>query len=236
MPPNPDDVDVLPLHPSSCLGFSGGVLGGLHAVTHGGEPFVAFPLGAMVVVKHATRRDGVAFLRGHTREVSCVAVSHDGARLASGQSSLLGVDAPVLVWDLEAACARALAGGGGAQAPLLTLRQHLSGVRALAFSCDDAHLASVGARDDNTLVVWSMASGAATAGAYVPLPVAVGGTDALSVLSSTCATLEESLGPEVRSSSFWLIFRGHFEGCRVVYWSCGAGSGLLSISRCGQTP
>ena len=71
------------MHPDACLGFSGGVPGGLHSVTRRGEPFVVFPLGAMVVVKHATRKNGVCFLRGHDRPVSCVAVSHDGARLAS---------------------------------------------------------------------------------------------------------------------------------------------------------
>ena len=130
-----DAAEVATMHPDACLGFSGGVLGGLHSVTYAGEPFVCFPLGAMVVVKHATKRDGVCFLRGHTQAVSCVAVSHDGCRLASGQRSMLGVSAPVCVWDLEDACARILAPlpGAGPPAPVHVLRQHLSGVQALAY-------------------------------------------------------------------------------------------------------
>ncbi|EGB06785.1 hypothetical protein AURANDRAFT_28848 [Aureococcus anophagefferens] len=163
MPPN---EDIAALHPSSCLGFSGGVLGGLHAVSYRGEPFITFPLGAMVVVKHATRKEGVAFLQGHSRSVSCVAVSHDCRMLASGQTNQLGVEAPVMLWDLEEACERVLQGGAGhgSLGPVHVLRQHLAGVQALSFSCDDRSLATIGGRDDNSLVIWDTRTGNAICG------------------------------------------------------------------------
>ena len=164
--PQLEEEKTEPLHPSSCLGFSGGVLGGLHAMSYRGEPFIAFPLGAMVVVKHAARKEGVTFLQGHNRSVSCVAVSHDCRLLASGQTNQLGVEAPVMLWDLEEACERVLSGEAShyAQAPIHVLRQHLAGVQGMAFSCDDKSLATIGGRDDNSLVIWDTASGHAVCG------------------------------------------------------------------------
>ena len=32
-----------------------------------------------------------AFLDGHNSQISCLAISHDGTRIASGQSNIIGV-------------------------------------------------------------------------------------------------------------------------------------------------
>lgn len=166
MPPRTKD-DIRVMHPSSCIGLSGDVVSGLHAVAYEGEKFIAYPLGAMVVVKRERSREGVAFLQGHSRSVSCVAVSHDGKLAASGQTNQLGVEAPVMLWDLEEACERVLRTGGAgevAQGPRFVLRQHLAGVQAMAFSCDDRSLATLGGRDDNSLVIWDTRTGHAVCG------------------------------------------------------------------------
>ena len=49
-----------------------------------------YPLGSFVVIKNV-RTEKEAFLDGHSQEVSCLAVSHDGRKIASGQVNFLGV-------------------------------------------------------------------------------------------------------------------------------------------------
>lgn len=117
------------LEPQRCIGFSGGVRGGVQVV---GDK-VAYPLGSMVVVK-----DGASetLLKGHAGEVTCVA-SH-GTLLATG-----GSDAAVRIW------------------PTKVLKQHVGKVQAVGFSSNGEWLASLGGRDDNTLVVWDVETGRA---------------------------------------------------------------------------
>merc|ERR1719183_3309808 len=82
------------------IGYSGEVSGGL-CYTPCGQ-YLLYPLGSIVVIRNlASNR--VGFLEGHTSDVSCIAVSHDGQRLATGQANHGGVKAPVIVWDLDAA-------------------------------------------------------------------------------------------------------------------------------------
>ena len=52
--------NIATLEPTACLGFNGAVPNGLVAVEVDDEAFVAYPLGAMVVVQHATRRTASA--------------------------------------------------------------------------------------------------------------------------------------------------------------------------------
>ena len=143
----------------SVIGFNGKVVNGLHYTPCGG--YIVYPLGSFVVIKNL-RTDKDAFLEGHTREVSCVTVSHDGTKVASGQVNITGVKADVVVWDLTAAKQKLDRGEVmlGESVLIHRLKQHLGHVRDVSFSCDDAFLASLGGQDDNAIVVWRLSSGA----------------------------------------------------------------------------
>jgi cilia- and flagella-associated protein 52 len=104
-----------------------------------------------------------AFLQGHTDKVTCIAVSRDGRRLASGQTATLGQKAPVIVWDVEAGIRnKNTAVTEGELLHQLVL--HKGGVRDVAFSPDGDYLATLGGADDNSLVIWEAETGAAICG------------------------------------------------------------------------
>jgi hypothetical protein len=52
--------------------------------------YLLYPLGSFVVIKNI-RSGKESFFDGHTREVSCLSVSKDGLRMASGQMNIPGV-------------------------------------------------------------------------------------------------------------------------------------------------
>jgi len=68
--------------------FAGKVARALHITTCG--KYMIYPLGSYVVIKNIVT-DKEAFLDGHNNEISCIALSHDGNTIASGQTHLLGV-------------------------------------------------------------------------------------------------------------------------------------------------
>ncbi len=72
----------------SVIGFNGKVSRALHYTPDG--RYIVYPLGSFVVLKNI-RTDKEAFLDGHTNEISCISVSRNGRRLASGQINLVGV-------------------------------------------------------------------------------------------------------------------------------------------------
>ena len=160
------------------LTIAGAVQSGLK--WHPDGRYVAYPLGSTIVVKDTTTNKQV-FLSGHTDRITAVAMSPDGRFLASGQRTNMGfkvrapfdvvdpgrlptvgaaVQAPILLWDL----ATAVATGDGSKALLHRLVLHKVAVQAMDFSADSALLASLGGQDDNSLVVWDVASGAAICG------------------------------------------------------------------------
>lgn len=66
----------------------GKVTGGLHYTPDG--KYVVYPLGSFLVLKNLVT-DKEAFFDGHSQDISCVAMSHNGDRLASGQINFTGV-------------------------------------------------------------------------------------------------------------------------------------------------
>ena len=114
------------------IGFTGSVVDATHVIRStklpGSREWLAYPLGALVVVRQTGGPPGapgaVAFLRGHSHDVSCLCVSRDGTRLASGQDSQQGVPADVLVWDLREACEAALGGESNSERALLHRLRH----------------------------------------------------------------------------------------------------------------
>ncbi len=88
-----------------------------------------------------------SFLKGHSNSITSIAISKDGSRVASGESSLIGFISELIVWNFESRRA------------VYRLRIHKGGVASVAFSPSGKFLASVGARDDRQLVVWDVTNG-----------------------------------------------------------------------------
>ncbi|KAJ3195774.1 Cilia- and flagella-associated protein 52 [Irineochytrium annulatum] len=111
-----------------------------------------YSLGSTVVINDTRKPNAQEFLQGHTNVVSCLAVSRTGRYIASGQVTHMGFQADIIIWDF----ARRML------ARRLTL--HKVKVQALAFSPNEKYLASLGAEDDNSIIVWDLEKGAAICG------------------------------------------------------------------------
>jgi cilia- and flagella-associated protein 52 len=145
------------------IGFNGRVARSLHYTPCG--KYIVFPLGSFVVIKNlVTGKE--AFIDGHSNSISCITMSNDGSKLASGQVNITGVKADIILWDLD--LAKLLLDQGevmiGDTIFLYRLKQHLSRVQDLSFSCDNEYLASLGGQDDNSIVVWTVETGIAVCG------------------------------------------------------------------------
>jgi len=148
----------------SVIGFSGKVPNSLHYTPCGG--YVVYPLGSLVVVKNV-RTDKETFLDGHTSDISCLKISHDGRTAATGQLSSMGVKAVVIVWDI-AKCIELNKQGSviaGDDCCIHRLMQHLGKVQDVDFSMNDDYLCTLGGQDDNAIVVWNTMTGEALCGA-----------------------------------------------------------------------
>lgn len=147
----------------SVIGFNGKVARSLHYTPCG--RYLLYPLGSFIVLKNLVT-DKEAFLDGHTNNISCITLTQDGDKVASGQISISGVKADIIMWDLD--LAKTLLDQGdvmvGEQCFLYRMKQHLSRVQDLSFSYDGQFLASLGGQDDNALVVWTVSTGVAVCG------------------------------------------------------------------------
>jgi WD40 repeat protein len=131
------------------IGFKGEVPGGL--LLHPDQEHLIFPLGCTIVLRNVVKKTQ-AFLQGHDNQVNCVTVSNSGALLASGQKTHMGFPADVIIWDFAA------------RQEMHRLSLHKVEVKSLSFSKDETYLATLGGQDDNSLVVWEVAKGAAVCG------------------------------------------------------------------------
>ena len=52
--------------------------------------YLLYPLGSFIVIKNL-KSGKESFFDGHTREVSCISLSKNGSRMASGQQNVTGV-------------------------------------------------------------------------------------------------------------------------------------------------
>merc|ERR1712023_287510 len=93
-----------PLELKSVIGFGGKVPNGL--IYHPDGIHMIYSLGSTVVVKN-TQINKQAFLKGHSHQVSCLSLSHDGTKLASGQVTHMGFVADIILWDMNVAAAMA---------------------------------------------------------------------------------------------------------------------------------
>ena len=108
-----------------------------------------------------------SFLDGHTRDVSCISISRDGRRVASGQVNIPGVKADVIIWDLVEA--KKLNDDAqimiGKHTLIHRIKQHLGKVQDVSFSANSKYFTTLGGQDDNAMVVWDVESGEAICGA-----------------------------------------------------------------------
>mmetsp|Transcript_45807 Transcript_45807/g.81862 ORF Transcript_45807/g.81862 Transcript_45807/m.81862 type:complete len:634 (-) Transcript_45807:154-2055(-) len=140
------DLDVTrKLDLESVIGFGGNVNGALHI--HPDGKHLVYPIGSCIVVREIGNPRADKFLLGHTDKVSCVTVSRSGRYIASGQTTHMGFQADICIFEY-------------ATLKLLhRMTLHKVKVQALCFSADELYLASLGGQDDNTLVVWDLNSG-----------------------------------------------------------------------------
>ncbi|KAJ3417382.1 Cilia- and flagella-associated protein 52 [Chytridiales sp. JEL 0842] len=135
----------------SIIGFGGSVPQGL--LKHPDGIHTIYSLGSTVVVTDNKKSKTQEFLQGHTNVISCLAVSKSGKYIASGQVTHMGFQADIIIWDFQK---RTL---------LRRLTLHKVKVQALAFSPNDKYLVSLGAEDDNSVIVWDLEKGQAICGA-----------------------------------------------------------------------
>ncbi|GMH45198.1 hypothetical protein BSKO_13155 [Bryopsis sp. KO-2023] len=139
-----------PLNLLAVVGFGGLVPNGL--LYHPDGETIIYSLGSTVVLRCKDDVGNQEFLQGHSDKVSCLALSPSGKYLASGQVTYMGFNADVIIWDV-------------AQRQLLhRMTLHKVKVQALHFSHDEQFLVSLGGLDDNSLVLWDVATGAAVCG------------------------------------------------------------------------
>lgn len=119
---------------------------------HPDDRHILYALGSSIVIRELGVSKEHEFMQGHTETVTCLVVSKSGRLVASGQRRLMSQKADVCVWDFAS---RTL---------LHRFVLHKADIADLAFSPNEAYLASLGGEDDNALVIWDLARGEALCG------------------------------------------------------------------------
>ena len=100
--------------------------------------------GGVIVIAEMNDPNKQKLMRGHDDVVTCIALSHNGKLLASGQR---GENSDIFVWDYDTGNI------------IYTLSEHDYEVSCLAFSDDDRLLFSCGNIQDKRSFVWDMKTG-----------------------------------------------------------------------------
>lgn len=100
--------------------------------------------GGVVVIAEMNDPNKQKLLRGHDDVVTCIALSHNGELLASGQR---GDNSDIFVWDYRTGNI------------IYTLSEHDFEVACLSFSNDDRLLFSCGCLKDKRSFIWDMKTG-----------------------------------------------------------------------------
>lgn len=151
---------------TNCAPFyliSGSVGGALHYTPCG--KFVIFPLGSVVVLRALASKRQFFLDADIDKKVTCVAISKDGAYLASGHETAAASKAEVVIWDLTKATENYLNDITSSKEGMLhVLSQHYKKVQSIDFNCNGQFLTTLGGQDDNDLVVWNVRTGVAICG------------------------------------------------------------------------
>lgn len=113
-------------------------------LVHPDRQHLIYALGDTVIIENLEEKKNSkglgdsqkVYLRGHTDNVTCIAVSNTGKYIASGQQTHMGFKADIIVWDYEE------------KKLCHTFTLHKVKVQALAFSPNDLYLVSLGGQDD----------------------------------------------------------------------------------------
>lgn len=147
MPKEPEPLELV-----GTIGFSGHCLSSYKALPDGVH--ILYVLGGNLVLKNLHTKKQL-FLSQHDDAISCVCVSKDGLRAATGVAPGLA-EAEIVVWDLDAAKEN-LANDGDAKVVVATLVHDVS-VQALAFSPNGRYMASLGGPGDNMIMLWKLSA------------------------------------------------------------------------------
>ncbi|MED6241311.1 hypothetical protein ATANTOWER_008505 [Ataeniobius toweri] len=133
--PQPQDEGI---KLKAVIGYNGNGRGNM--VWSPDQGLFAYSCGCVVVVEHlhtGTQRH----LQGHSKEISCLAISNDAQTMASAAGGP-NSRSLIYIWDVQAGTCRS------------TVSYHKGAVQSLAFSRDDLFFLSVGDFSDSGLALW----------------------------------------------------------------------------------
>ncbi|XP_050433048.1 cilia- and flagella-associated protein 52 isoform X2 [Adelges cooleyi] len=136
-----NDIIVQDLELRSLIGFDGNPSNGL--ILHPDGVHLIYPLGTNITAYDwSTKKQ--RFFEGHTNVISAVAVSKSGRLIGSGQVNYMGFRSPIIVWDFQSGQV------------VTKYESHKVRVEAVAFSCCEQYLISLGGLDDGSVIVYDV--------------------------------------------------------------------------------